>query len=268
MTSVLITGGSGFLGRALASRFLADGLRTCLYARGEHAMAAAAAELGHPELLRCFIGDVRDSDRLFRALHGVDYVVHAAALKRVEVGEYNPTEMVRTNVEGSVNLLNACHAKGVKRAVLVSTDKAVGPVNAYGASKMLAERLFLGAAGPCEHTVVRYGNVAGSTGSVIERWRDDPWTATATDLDATRYWMSVDEAVGLVCLALFGSYKRIVLPSGLRAYRLADLAEAMRVIPKVTGMRDHEKMHETLDGITTSADAPRMSVAMLEELTR
>src|SRR5262245_28460613 len=174
--SVLITGGSGFLAHGLVHQLLADGCeRICLYSRGEYAQAQMRYAFDDDKRLRWFIGDVRDEDRLEVAMDGVDSVIHAAALKRIEVGAYNPEEMYKTNVVGSRNVIHAARRAGVKKAVLVSSDKAFEPVSPYGQTKALAESLFLGANavmpnGP-RFAVCRYGNVAGSTGSVIPTWK-------------------------------------------------------------------------------------------------
>jgi FlaA1/EpsC-like NDP-sugar epimerase len=267
MNSILITGGSGFLGQGLAREALKRGYhRVCIYSRGEHAQALMRESLENDPRLRWFIGDVRDHRRLARALHEVDVVVHAAALKRIEVGQYNPDELVKTNVMGTLNVIDACLQAGVDRLVLVSTDKAVAPVNAYGASKLLAEHLVLSAPAPLRTAVARYGNVAGSTGSVIPRWLADPASAILTDPECTRYWMSRRQAVELVLdLARDMHGGELVIPS-LPAYRLGDLATAMGIEPRAVGLDPHEKRHETMDGITDSSQARRLTVNELRVL--
>lgn len=260
--SILITGGTGSFGRAFARQMLDSGVgRVCIYSRGEHAQADMRAEFGDNERLRWFIGDVRDRDRLRRAMQGVYTVVHAAALKRIEVGHYNPIEMVKTNVQGAVNVIEAAADAGVHQVVALSSDKAYQPISAYGQTKALAESLFLAANAthPPAFHVTRYGNVAGSAGSIIPLWRSaaDP---KITDPDCTRFWMTMEEAVKLVVKTAneppTGSPVIPVLP----AYRLGDLAEAMGVDPKVVGLNMWEKMHEGMRDGLTSDTARRMTM--------
>src|SRR6056300_1396910 len=177
MRSYLITGGTGSFGQAFTSYLLDNKLsyRVCIYSRGEHAQADMAEAFNQDERLRFFIGDVRDRDRLRRAMDGCDYVIHAAALKRIEVGKYNPVEMVRTNIDGAINVIEAAQDVDVERVVGLSTDKAFQPISPYGQSKALAESLFLAANnmiseyGPT-FVVTRYGHVWWSKGSVGPRW--------------------------------------------------------------------------------------------------
>lgn len=271
MKSVLITGGTGSFGRAFTLHLLAseDAPRVCIFSRDEHKQAAMRqASADHPNI-RWFIGDVRDRERLRRAMEGVDLVIHAAALKRVEVGEYNPTEMVRTNVVGAINVIEAAADAGVRKVVALSTDKACEPVNAYGASKLMLEKLFLaanntrGAAGPI-FAVTRYGNVAGSAGSVIPTWRaliaGGTTRVPVTNPQCTRFWMSMDQAVELVAsTAARMTGGEFVVPE-LEAYRLSDLAAALDVEMDVVGMRPGEKLHESMLPGMTSADARRLTV--------
>jgi UDP-N-acetylglucosamine 4,6-dehydratase len=277
LRSVLITGGSGFFGRAFALKALqlcAD--RVCIYSRGEYAQHLMREEFANDARLRFFIGDVRDADRLRRAMDGVELVVHAAALKRVEVGEYDSVEMARTNVWGAMNVIKAAHEAGVSRVVALSTDKAFHPVNAYGATKLVAEKLFLaanndrGAHGPI-FAVTRYGNVAGSTGSVIPTWRAAlarGQSVTVRDPEATRFWMTRGEAVQLVLdTASRMRGGELVVPD-LPAYQLGDLAEAMGVQYTVTGLLPGEKLHESMEEGKPSDRARRMSVDELQEALR
>jgi UDP-N-acetylglucosamine 4,6-dehydratase len=275
--SMLISGGTGTFGRAFARHVLANNLseRLCIFSRGEHAQADLRAELGNDERLRFFIGDVRDASRLRRAMEGCDLVVHAAALKRIEVCEYDPIEVVKTNVGGAVNVIEAATDAGVRKVVALSTDKACEARNAYGASKLLAEKLFLaanagrGASGP-RFAVTRYGNIAGSAGSVIPKWRamiaSGAKTVPATDPDATRYWMAIGEAVDLV-LRTAATMKGgdLAIPDWLPAYRLGDLAEAMGVKMQVIGLPPFEKRHESMREGLTSDTAPRLSIDELRE---
>lgn len=275
MNSVLITGGTGYLARGLVRQLLADGCqRICLYSRGEFAQATMRAEFDSDRRLRWFIGDVRDRDRLERAMEGVDAVIHAAALKRIEVGAYDPDEMVATNVTGSQNVIWAARRTGVVRALLVSSDKAFEPVSPYGQTKALAESLFIRAnevtpRGP-RFAVCRYGNVAGSTGSVIPTWRailanGGDRKVPVTDLDCTRFYMRLDEAVTLVLKTLREMRGGELVVPNLPAFRLGDLAEAMHAVPKIIGLGPFEKLHEGMAPGNTSDVARRMSVEEIRE---
>jgi len=272
--SILITGGAGFFGRALVDRLLkeSDFKRICIYSRDEAKHALMRDQFNHDERLRFFVGDVRDLWRLTRAMEGVNWVVHAAALKRVEVCEYDPGEVAKTNVMGSLNVIEAATMAGVRKVVALSTDKACDPVNAYGASKLLAEKMFLaannsrGKTGPI-FAVTRYGNVAGSTGSVIPRWRamlaKGIELLPVTDPEATRFWMTADEAVDLVLnTAQTMEGGELVIPD-LPAYRLGDLCYVMGGRLQVVGMGAIEKMHESMRTGESSEHARRMSIKEL-----
>lgn len=272
--SILVTGGTGFFGRGFVRRALELGAeRICIYSRGEYQQHLMREEFSGDTRLRFFIGDVRDRERLRRAMDGVELVVHAAALKRVEVGEYDSVEMARTNVYGAMNVITAAHEAGVAKAVALSTDKAFHPVNAYGATKLVAEKLFLaanndrGAAGPI-FAVTRYGNVAGSTGSVIPTWRAAKArgeVVSMRDPEATRFWMTLAEAVQLVvdtAESMRGG--ELAIPE-LPAYRLGDLAEAMGVSYAITGLNSGEKRHESMRADNSSDQASRLSVDELKE---
>lgn len=287
MNSVLITGGTGFLGRGLVRELMARGTeRICIFSRDEAKQAVMRAEIDDPEQrLHWFIGTVRDRDRLVRAMHGVDTVIHAAALKRLEVGEYNPGEMVKTNVIGTMNVIEAAIDAGdgyppiarPRKVIYVSSDKACQPFNAYGASKLMGEKLVLGAHntrgryGPI-YSCCRYGNVAGSTGSVIPTWRsamkDGKSLVRITDPEATRFWMRLDQAVALVLdVAETSPGGKLHIPE-LPAYRLGDLARAMD-IPRpirITGLGQGEKLHERMleDG-PDSSEVRRMTIDELRE---
>lgn len=278
MNSILITGGSGFLGRALLRRLLATTkARVRVYSRGEHLQAQMAKD--HQDArLGFFVGDVRDLGRLERAMAGCDAVIHAAALKRIEVGHYNPDEMVKTNINGTLNVIEAARRAHVERVVLVSSDKAYQPVSPYGLSKAMAEHLVLAGnrqnLGP-NFRVVRYGNVAGSTGSVIPVWRAlleaNPKAAVpVTDPYCTRFWMRLDQAVDLVLQALEADKLEGPLIPDLPAYEVQDLAAAMGAEGfMVKGLPEWEKMHEQMDTRRSSHMARRMSVEELRaELDR
>lgn len=271
MSGILITGGTGSFGRAFARRMLEVGRqRICIYSRGEHTQAAMRKELGDPPSLRWFIGDVRERDRLRRAMEGCEIVVHAAALKRIEVGAYNPIEMVKTNVLGAMNVIEAAQDAGVERVVMLSTDKAWQPISPYGQSKALAESLFLqanysrGTFGP-RFAVTRYGNVWASAGSVLPTWQAmiaaGAQRVPVTDPDCTRFFMTMDQAVDLVQRTIDNMQGgELVIPEDLPAYRLGDLAEALGVGMTVTGLPQWEKKHEgMMDGLT-SDQARKLSV--------
>lgn len=288
MRSVLITGGSGAFGTALCNRLLrdSDAMRVVVFSRSEHRQADLARELGvWPTAswrMRYFIGDVRDRDRLRRAMDGIDVVIHAAALKRIEVGNYNPLEVKKTNIDGAANVIEAATDAGVGRVIALSTDKAYQPISPYGTSKAFAESLFTAANntrgnnGPW-FSIVRYGNVWNSTGSVVPTWRaiiakgfdnlgQGGWsTVPVTNPECTRFFMRMDEAVDLVLMAArpFDGAE-FVIPQ-LPAYRLGDLAEAMGVQMDIRGLPSWEKLHESMGPGNCSETARRMTVQELKE---
>lgn len=261
---ILITGGTGTFGRAFTRHLLQHGAqRVCIYSRSELTQSLMREEFAeHADRLRFFIGDVRDEQRLESAMHGCTLVIHAAALKRVEVGEYNPMEMVQTNVDGTLNVIRAAWACTKRygnhrpvHSVLLSSDKACAPVNTYGATKLVAEKLFMGAghmygqAGPL-FTITRYGNVAGSQGSVIPIWQRAKAARRAariTEPSATRFWMTIDQAVALVVQAAFATINGMMLVPQLPAYDLGTLADAMELVDLTQiGLQPGEKMHESM----------------------
>jgi UDP-N-acetylglucosamine 4,6-dehydratase len=282
--SVLITGGSGFFGTALVKRLLTmkhdNPHRIVVYSRGEYRQAEMARELAPfdpHEHLRMFIGDVRDRDRLRRAMEDVEVVFHAAALKRIETAFYNPIEISKTNIGGASNVIEAAHDAHVSKVVALSTDKVFQPVSPYGTSKAFAESLFLaannmrGKRGPI-FAVCRYGNIFESTGSVVPTWRkmlaEGADTVPVTDPDCTRFFMTIEEAVDLVLnTAETMRGGEIVIPT-LPAYRLGDLAEAMGAKMRVIGLPDWEKRDESMAEGNSSDKARRMSVAELREVLR
>lgn len=267
MNAILITGGSGYLGEGLIKALLMrrDVSRICVYSRGEYRQFQLRRQFPD-DRLRWFIGDVRDPARLRRAMYGVDTVIHAAALKRIEVGEYNPSEMFATNIQGSQHVLDAAEQAGVERAVLVSSDKAYQPVSPYGISKAAAEALFRRHAGRLQTAVVRYGNVVGSTGSVIPVWRSTKGMVSITNPVCTRFWMDRDQAVSFVLDTARDPFPHVLhIPTGLPAFRVMDLATAMNKQYQVVGLPEHEKLHESLDATQSSDKARLMSVAELRE---
>ena len=275
---VLITGGTGFFGQHFVRRLLTEHMseRICIYSRDEFKQFQMRQAFGDDSRLRWFIGDVRDQARLSRAMRNIETVIHGAALKRIEVGHYNPGEMVKTNVQGTMNVAEACQDNHVRASVLLSSDKAFQPISAYGQSKALAESIFLasnstGGALGTRFLVTRYGNVAGSTGSVIPVWRAAiaaGETIRVTDSEATRFWMFANEAVDLVLAAAIAPTKaRPLLIPQLPAFRLGDLVKAMgvRVYDEV-GLPKHEKMHEAMDFYNSSDIATRLTVDQLKEM--
>ncbi|MDD4891611.1 MAG: SDR family NAD(P)-dependent oxidoreductase [Phycisphaerae bacterium] len=253
--TIVITGGTGSLGAALVSllHLRHKPARIVVFSRDERKQQQMEAQLGGgiPEL-RFLLGDVRDYDRLQEVMAGADVCIHAAALKHIDKCEYNPAEAVKTNVVGSMNVVRACVACGVERAILISTDKAVAPVNLYGATKLAAEKLFL-AANAYHRTVfkvVRYGNVLASRGSVIETFlrlreqgvREFP----ITDERMTRFWIPLENAAELV-LATLAAPVQVGIPR-IPSMKVADLARAIdpECTFRLVGMRPGEKLHECL----------------------
>ncbi len=274
MKSVLITGGTGTLGHGIVERLLKTGEygRICVMSRSEKDQAAMARKFESTRL-RFFIGDVRDLLRLRRAMDGCEVVIHAAALKRIEVGVYNPDEMIKTNVRGTDNVVEASRVTNVRKVVLVSTDKAFEPISPYGYSKALAESLFIAAeasrypSGP-HYARVRYGNVWGSAGSVVPLWRSilsSGGRPTITDPECTRFFMLLSEAVDFVLGAVEKMRGGELFVPDLPAYRLGDLANAM--MPRgwygETGLPAYEKLHESMEKGKCSKDARRMSIEEL-----
>lgn len=241
---VLVTGGTGSFGSAFVRRVVGLGWMVRVFSRDEVKQGVMRDEFDDAARVRFLVGDVRDRSRLARAVEGCDLVVHAAALKQVVSCEYNPFEAVKTNVLGSQNVVEACLDAGVSRAMLLSSDKAVHPVNVYGASKLCAEKCWLAAnaygGNRCSFSVVRYGNVRGSRGSVLGRL-GPVWL---TDSRATRFWMEVGDAVDLVLLAAGVMRGGEVFVPKLSAARVADVVD---VAPgPELGLRRGEKLHEVL----------------------
>lgn len=257
--SVLVTGGTGSLGSALIRHLLSldDAPRRVIcFSRDELKQSELAQSIDDPRL-RCFLGDVRDVERLSLAFRDVAYVVHAAALKQVPALEFNPTEAVRTNILGSMNVLLAALGSAVEKVLLISTDKAVSAVNLYGATKAVAERVFIagnayrGLMPRPRFSVLRYGNVAGSRGSVIPLWRArkrEQLPLFLTHAETTRFWVTLPQAVGLVVRALKEAEGGEVFIPKLPSVRMLDVARVLRdgAEPRVIGLRPGEKIHEAL----------------------
>lgn len=260
--NVLVTGGTGAFGRAFVQYALDQGARRVIvFSRGESAQAAMRAAFHEDDRLRFFIGDVRDLPRLRDAMRDVEICVHAAALKRVEACEQDPSEAVATNIVGTQNVARAAIECGVARAIFLSTDKAANPATLYGVTKLAAERLWIGsniyAAGTGTRlSATRYGNVLGSTGSILPLWRhqfERGEPLVLTDAAATRFWMPMRDAVALVTLALHTMRGGEVFVPRLGAAPILDLARAVveRAGPYAAGhveigLRGSEKLHEEL----------------------
>lgn len=258
--SILITGGTGSFGHHFVDYILVhyNPQKIIIYSRDEYKQFIMDNEYKeYRDVLRFFIGDVRDESRLRMALHGVDYVIHAAALKQVPACEYNPNEAIKTNVNGAMNVINASLEAGVKKVVALSTDKAVNPINLYGGTKLVSDKLFCAAnaysgGDGTRFSVVRYGNVAGSRGSVIPFFQniiDNGGKALPiTDYRMTRFWISLEEGVKLVIKALEESRGGETFISKIPSFKITDLAQAMLPgceMPEV-GIREGEKLHEIM----------------------
>lgn len=262
--SILITGGTGSFGKKFSEMILNqfEPSRIIIYSRDEFKQDLMKNDFNErfPEKakkLRFFIGDVRDRDRLKRALNGIDYVIHAAAMKQVPACEYNPLEAIKTNIHGAQNVIDASLDAGVKKVVALSTDKAVNPINLYGGTKLVSDKLFVAANAysgmdGTVFSVVRYGNVAGSRGSVIPFFENminnGNECLPITDYRMTRFWITLEEGVNLVFKALQESKGGETYISKIPSFKIVDLAKAM--LPdcelKEVGIREGEKIHEVM----------------------
>lgn len=260
--TILITGGTGSFGHQFVNYVLDHykPKKVIIYSRDEYKQFIMNHEYKtHMQYsqLRFFIGDVRDGERLKMAMRNVDYVIHAAALKQVPVCEYNPHEAIKTNINGAVNVINAALEAGVKKVIALSTDKAVNPINLYGGTKLVSDKLFCAAnaysgTDGTRFAVVRYGNVAGSRGSVIPFFKgiiDNGGTELPiTDYRMTRFWISLHEGVKLVIKALEEAKGGETFISKIPSFKITDLAQAMMPgcsMPEV-GIREGEKLHEVM----------------------
>lgn len=257
---MLVTGGTGSFGHHFVDYVLKhyNPKKIIIYSRDEYKqfiMSNNYRERG--EVLRFFIGDIRDEARLKRAMSGVDYVIHAAALKQVPACEYNPNEAIKTNINGAMNVINASLDAGIKKVVALSTDKAVNPINLYGATKLVSDKLFTAANAysgmyGTRFSVVRYGNVAGSRGSVIPFFQNiinnGGTELPVTDIRMTRFWISLEQGVELVVKALKEMHGGETFISKIPSFKIVDLAKAM--LPECTikevGIREGEKLHEIM----------------------
>ncbi len=267
--TILITGGTGSFGKCFTKYVLThyEPKKIIIYSRDEFKQFLMQNEFKeYKDKLRFFIGDVRDVERLKRALNGVDYIIHAAALKQVPACEYNPNEAIKTNIHGAMNVIEAALDCGVSKVVALSTDKAVNPVNLYGGTKLVSDKLFIAAnayAGESDlnFSIVRYGNVAGSRGSVIPFFQNiidnGGKELPITDYRMTRFWISLTQGVELVIKALAEAKGGETFISKIPSFKITDLAQAMLPgceMPEV-GIREGEKLHEimvtTEDSMTT-----------------
>jgi UDP-N-acetylglucosamine 4,6-dehydratase len=267
--TILITGGTGSFGRAFVRTMLREfgPKKLIVYSRDELKQHEMCQEPEfRDECLRFFIGDVRDKQRLNRAMAGVDILVHAAAMKQVPACEYNPIEAVKTNIEGAIHIIDVAIDHQVKKVIAISTDKAVNPVNLYGATKLVAEKLFIqgntyaGAAPGARFSCARYGNVVGSRGSVVPLFQQQRTTGriTITDLQMTRFWITLDQAAHFVVRCLEQMEGGEVFIPKIPSMRVADLAQAIApgCTMDVIGIRPGEKLHEVL----ISSDESRHTV--------
>lgn len=267
--TILITGGTGSFGKKCTEKILAQYApkKLIIFSRDEfkqYQMAQRFSSSVH-SCMRYFIGDVRDKERLQRALHGVDYVIHAAALKQVPAAEYNPTECIKTNIYGAQNVINVAADRGVKKVIALSTDKAANPINLYGATKLCSDKLFVAANAlvardETRFSVVRYGNVIGSRGSVIPLFREQCKTGkiTITDPRMTRFWITLDQGVDFVLGCLERMIGGEIFVPKLPSMNIMDLAGAIADGCKIEtiGVRPGEKIHE----IMIPVDDARMTV--------
>lgn len=260
--TVLITGGTGSFGQALTKRLLTENEchKVIIFSRDEWKqweMRRSHPIFDHPKI-RYFLGDVRDAKRLSRAFRDVNFIVHAAALKQVPAAEYNPSEFIQTNVNGAMNIIDTAIDCGVEKVIALSTDKAVNPVNLYGASKLCSDKLFVsgnayvGARGFPSFAVVRYGNVAGSRGSIIPFWKnliaEGIQSLPLTDPRMTRFWITIEEAVDFVCRSFERMQGGEIYVPKIPSIQLTDLADAIAPhLPKeICGIRPGEKLHELM----------------------
>lgn len=258
--SILITGGTGSLGYRIVERILSEYpevKRLVVFSRDEQKQFVMAQHFSTQKhkALRYFIGDVRDRDRLKMAFSGIDYVIHAAAMKHVPIAEYNPMECVKTNILGAENVINAAFETGVKRVVALSTDKAAAPISLYGATKLASDKLFVAANNikgdkDLKFSVVRYGNVMGSNGSVIPFFlrKKEGGKLPITHPDMTRFNISLDDGVSMVMDALDTAWGGEIFVPKIPSYRIKDVANAVGpdCEQEIVGIRPGEKMHEEM----------------------
>ena len=259
---ILITGGTGSLGISLTQRILKENPNSIrILSRNENNQISMSRKFPNED--RFHIGDIRDKERLIRSMEGVDVVIHTAALKHVDIIEYNPFESIKTNVIGTQNVIDACHYAGVKMAVGISTDKAVSPLNVYGATKLLTEKLFVSASNyvdkiqhPTNFVAIRYGNVLGSSGSVLPRFIElinSKKNIEITDPEMTRFTITMDDALEFIVNSMIKSKGSDTFVPKLKAYNIMDLKDALfEILGKtdyvITKIRPGEKLAEVLIG--------------------
>ncbi|MBF0187436.1 MAG: UDP-N-acetylglucosamine 4,6-dehydratase (inverting) [Magnetococcales bacterium] len=257
--SILITGGTGSFGKACVRMMLRryNPERLIVFSRDELKQFEMREELGDPPMMRFLLGDVRDESRLSMAMYGVDYVIHAAALKQVPAAEYNPMECIKTNIIGAQNVITAAIANNVKRVIALSTDKAANPINLYGATKLASDKLFIAANNmsgrrQTRFSVVRYGNVVGSRGSVLPYFRKliacGSKALPITDPRMTRFWITLPQGLDFVMRHLKGMQGGEIFVPKIPSVRITDLAQSIDpTLPtKVIGIRPGEKLHEIM----------------------
>ncbi|MEJ2045365.1 MAG: UDP-N-acetylglucosamine 4,6-dehydratase (inverting) [Reinekea sp.] len=263
---ILITGGTGSFGKKYTETLLRryKPRKIIVFSRDE-LKQYEMQQIYNQSCMRYFIGDVRDRERLIQALNGVDYVIHAAAMKQVPAAEYNPTECIRTNINGAENVIHASIQNNVKKVIALSTDKAAAPINLYGATKLASDKLFIAAnnmvgSGQPRFSVVRYGNVVGSRGSVVPFFEklvaDGALEIPITDPEMTRFWITLQQGVDLVLKGFYRMYGGEIYVPKIPSIRITDLAEAVApgIAQKVVGIRPGEKLHEMM---VTQDDAYR-----------
>jgi UDP-N-acetylglucosamine 4,6-dehydratase len=257
-SSILITGGTGSLGKSLVRHLLesTNVRRIAIFSRDELKQQVLRREIGEDDRLRWLLGDIRDLERLKLAVKNVDYLIHTAALKQVDTGEYNPMEFIKTNILGSQNVIQASMSAGVKKVIALSTDKASSPINLYGATKLTADKLFVAAnnyskASGTAFSVVRYGNVMGSRGSVIPYWESLARVGKPipiTDFRMTRFWITVNQAVSFIMESFAQMSGGETYVPKIPSMKIVDLAQAVTgdADLKEIGMRPGEKLHEEM----------------------
>ena len=256
--TILITGGTGSFGKAAISQLLKNPIKKLIiFSRDELKQFELSMKYKNEKRLRFFLGDIRDQERLETAMNGVDICIHAAALKQVPSGEYNPFEVIKTNVMGAKNIIQASIKNKVNKIVALSTDKAVHPINLYGASKLASDKLFVAANNTAGNTksvfsVVRYGNVIGSRGSVVETFKENLKNNTGffqiTDKRMTRFWIKLEHGVDFVLRSLLRMHGGEIFVPKLPTIKIVDLAKALNkdYKIKIIGIRPGEKLHEIM----------------------
>jgi len=256
--AILITGGTGSFGRAFTSTLLKryKPKKIIIYSRDELKQYEMQCIFNN-DVMRYFIGDVRDASRLSIAMHDVDYVIHAAALKQVPTAEYNPMECIKTNIHGAENVIRAAIKNNVKKVIALSTDKAANPINLYGATKLASDKLFIASnnmvgSGCTRFSVVRYGNVVGSRGSVVPFFKkliaEGATTLPITDPRMTRFWITLEQGVNFVISAFKSNHVSCIFVPKIPSVRITDLADSLadNIKTKIIGIRPGEKLHEIM----------------------